>query len=453
LATDTMQRIETGLRSFSAQNPTLDRVAADLQRLRPGITGQAESVTNIENSMGKLRSQLKAMQRCGRRAAMSAAGRRPGVAGPAAPRAGARPQGALFLNNERLDVTVLALAGGQQAGGAQILRSGKPFAPQVLQELLSRVRPGSTVVDTDCNSGSYAVFFAAKVGPRGAVHCFEPQRKLAQLAGANALVNGFSSVVRVHNAALSFAGGAIRISSESPGPKASRGSLFVAKGGEEVQAVTLDSFKLKDVSLIRVQSWGTADFFSSLEYTENRDDSKVLQEPPQKAAPKEGAGAQEVGAAEEEAPAEKRGGKGGAAAADDEAAGEGAGAGGDGKARKRGGRSRGRRVKPPVEVEEAGAGEDAAAAEEEGVEDAGAGAEAKGDAAAEDEEGGEEGEPAAAEEEEEEGGASKKAAAEDEGAGEEDGGGDEEAAAEEDEEEPAADADERRRLSRRALSR
>jgi hypothetical protein len=27
----------------------------------------------------------------------------------------------------------------------------------------------------------------------------------------------------------------------------------VAKGGEEVQAVTLDSFKLKDVSLIRVR--------------------------------------------------------------------------------------------------------------------------------------------------------------------------------------------------------
>jgi hypothetical protein len=40
------------------------------------------------------------------------------------------------------------------------------------------------------NFGSYAVFFAAQARPGGAVHCFEPQRKMAQVRPGWCTVSG-----------------------------------------------------------------------------------------------------------------------------------------------------------------------------------------------------------------------------------------------------------------------
>ncbi|KIY91277.1 hypothetical protein MNEG_16687 [Monoraphidium neglectum] len=150
--------------------------------------------------------------------------------------------------------------------------------------MLRHVQRGSTVVDVGwCGArprgaaaagrlgsdhvGSYAVFFAAKVGPRGTVHCFEPQRKLAQIAVANAVINGFSDVIRVHNAALSYTPAKAHMAVRVPGGKINSrkakrakakprffnyGGVSLGKAGEAVKVVTLDSFKLKDVSLIKL---------------------------------------------------------------------------------------------------------------------------------------------------------------------------------------------------------
>jgi hypothetical protein len=79
-----------------------------------------------------------------------------------------------------LSVTVLAPRNDEYVG-ASILATGGPFAPETLGSMLEFVRPGATVVDAGCNFGSYSVFFAAKVGPTGRVHCFEPQKKMAQV--------------------------------------------------------------------------------------------------------------------------------------------------------------------------------------------------------------------------------------------------------------------------------
>jgi len=52
------------------------------------------------------------------------------------------------------------------------------------------------------------------VGPTGSVHCFEPQRKMAQLAAANAVINRLSGVMEVHNTALSFAPGSVQMAAQ-----------------------------------------------------------------------------------------------------------------------------------------------------------------------------------------------------------------------------------------------
>jgi predicted methyltransferase len=74
-----------------------------------------------------------------------------------------------------------------RAQGAHILSTGQAFEPATLALMLAYAQPGTTVVDAGCNFGSYSVFFAAKVGPTGRVHCFEPQKKMAQVgAGCSA---------------------------------------------------------------------------------------------------------------------------------------------------------------------------------------------------------------------------------------------------------------------------
>ncbi|KIY98584.1 hypothetical protein MNEG_9379 [Monoraphidium neglectum] len=288
VATDKMQRIEADCKAVAARREVpdnqlaFDRLAGELKGVA-ALRGAAVAADVIRAERtagvgigGKLtRAVKKTGATCARTCSNSAAARGgagssgggSGGGGGGGPRSAGG--GALYLNGNvaarnvslsGVRATLLAVAGDARAGAA-FLRTGRPAGagldPQATAQMLPRVKAGSTVVDTECNSGSYAVFFAAKAGPRGAVHCFEPQRKLAQLANANSIINGFAGTMRVHSQALSFAAGSLKASDGLLGGDEAEvgeeGSLFVAKGVEEVQAVTLDSFKLKDVSLIRVR--------------------------------------------------------------------------------------------------------------------------------------------------------------------------------------------------------
>lgn len=113
---------------------------------------------------------------------------------------------AVYMRNVTLDGInlVMLIPANDEYVGADIASTGHPFAAGVLSKMLEHVHPGAVVVDAGCNFGSYAMFFAVKVQPSGVIHCFEPQRKMAQLASANAVINGLSRNVIVHNYALSF---------------------------------------------------------------------------------------------------------------------------------------------------------------------------------------------------------------------------------------------------------
>jgi FkbM family methyltransferase len=140
----------------------------------------------------------------------------------------------------------------------------------MLRTLLSLVRPGSTVVDAGGNIGSYTAHFAAQTGPTGRVYAFEPQRKMFMILCANAAVNSLLNVFP-QNAALSFAPGEISMSAKVPDGSSAGvsieeaesahalvnyGGMSMGVGGEKARAVTLDSFSLSDVSLIKVDVQG-----------------------------------------------------------------------------------------------------------------------------------------------------------------------------------------------------
>jgi FkbM family methyltransferase len=155
--------------------------------------------------------------------------------------------------------------------GYHILKTATPFQPHLVSMLMQFITPGSTVVDAGANFGSFSVFFAAQTGATGTVHAFEPQQRMYELLCTNKVVNNLPQL-RLHNAALSYAAGTLQMSATIPdGKSANRsfaeadaaadtplnyGGMRLGKGGEAVDAITLDSLALRNVSLIKVDVQG-----------------------------------------------------------------------------------------------------------------------------------------------------------------------------------------------------
>eukprot|EP00966_Prymnesium_polylepis_P091147 2109688-Prymnesium_polylepis.1 len=59
--------------------------------------------------------------------------------------------------------------------------------------MLRHVRPGDTIVDCGGNFGSFGVYFAAAMGPKGRLFAFEPQEIMRHYYTANLVLNGLAS--------------------------------------------------------------------------------------------------------------------------------------------------------------------------------------------------------------------------------------------------------------------
>ena len=121
------------------------------------------------------------------------------------------------------------------------------------------VQPGMTVVDIGANIGTHAVFFARRVGPTGAVYCFEPQRFIHQMLCGNVALNALRNVRALHAAA-----GAEPGSITVPPIDYSHTGAFNFGGvelgewvdGEAVAVVPLDSLGLSRCDVIKVDVEG-----------------------------------------------------------------------------------------------------------------------------------------------------------------------------------------------------
>ena len=70
-----------------------------------------------------------------------------------------------------------------------------------IQLLRNYIKFGDTVIDVGANIGTHAVAFGNMVGPMGAVHAFEPQRRLFTMLSGNVALNALEQVV-CHQAAV-----------------------------------------------------------------------------------------------------------------------------------------------------------------------------------------------------------------------------------------------------------
>lgn len=75
------------------------------------------------------------------------------------------------------------------------------FEPRVREELLSRLKPGMTVLDIGANIGYYTALAAVRVGPGGRVISMEPQPQVCRRLRDNIRRNGLTNVHVVEAAA------------------------------------------------------------------------------------------------------------------------------------------------------------------------------------------------------------------------------------------------------------
>lgn len=95
----------------------------------------------------------------------------------------------LMVMAEDLSVTPALALGG----------TWEPHVGTLLRDLL---RPGQVVVEGGANLGYHTVMMAARIGPSGVLHAFEPVPDFWPLLEANTVNNGVADRVRLHPAAL-----------------------------------------------------------------------------------------------------------------------------------------------------------------------------------------------------------------------------------------------------------
>ena len=130
--------------------------------------------------------------------------------------------------------------------GKYMLESGKVWEEHVLSRMLDYVRVNSNVVDVRANYGSYSVYFSKKVGRGGTVTSFEPQPYLNRICSTNLVLNDIQNV-KLEQTSLGHAEITTEMSSK----------LSDGVGGESITMKTLDSFKITNLSLLKVDAEGS----------------------------------------------------------------------------------------------------------------------------------------------------------------------------------------------------
>jgi FkbM family methyltransferase len=100
------------------------------------------------------------------------------------------------------------------------------YDPRITRLVVDAVKPGEVMLDIGANYGEVAIAAAGKVGPRGAVHAFEPNAKIAAYLRRSAELNHFTHLV-VHEVALGRADGVGELRGEG-GRHSGTGSLMTS---------------------------------------------------------------------------------------------------------------------------------------------------------------------------------------------------------------------------------
>lgn len=138
------------------------------------------------------------------------------------------------------------------------------YEPLTVKRFQERIRPGDTVLDIGAHIGYYTLMAARRVGVRGKVYAFEPDKDNLALLAKNIKINGYKNVVVVDKAvANSTKKAKLFLSSVSTGMHSlidiDSGGNGGSKSSTVVHTISLDDFFGKNpprVSVIKMDIEG-----------------------------------------------------------------------------------------------------------------------------------------------------------------------------------------------------
>lgn len=133
----------------------------------------------------------------------------------------------------------------------KVLLRGKPWDTAVIKLFEEHLKLGDIVLDIGAHIGSLTVAVARIVGPNGRVYAFEPQKKIYRELVHNLKLNELKNVVP-----LRFALSAENQILEMNPVVNNDGQVSLGKGGDKVEARTIDSFGFSDIALMKIDVEG-----------------------------------------------------------------------------------------------------------------------------------------------------------------------------------------------------
>ena len=137
-----------------------------------------------------------------------------------------------------------------------ILKRGIVWEKHIVSSILQYTRKGSTAVDVGAHIGTHTLFLSKAVGEKGQVIAFEPQTKIYQELLVNLQLNEIDNV-RANMTALGPRYGYITMEAPKVSNEGNIGfSQGLGRDGNIVEVRSLDSYNLKNVSIIKIDVEG-----------------------------------------------------------------------------------------------------------------------------------------------------------------------------------------------------
>lgn len=129
----------------------------------------------------------------------------------------------------------------------EIRRTHDYFEAPILAELKRRVTSRGVIVDVGAHIGNHSVYFAQNL-PYSQIHAFEPWPANLELLRHNLAM---WPEVYIHPHALSDQAGSVHMLAD-----ANPGHIRLGADGPTVEAFTLDAFRFRDVTLLKIDVEG-----------------------------------------------------------------------------------------------------------------------------------------------------------------------------------------------------
>jgi FkbM family methyltransferase len=136
-----------------------------------------------------------------------------------------------------------------------IIISGRVWENRIDDLLKKYIQRGSIALDIGAHIGTHTLRMAQKVGPKGNVYAFEPQKKIYRELVYNLNLNHVANTIPLRYAV----GNANAVIEMDAAQEGNEGATAIGRGGDKAELRTIDSFSFQGISLVKIDVEGFED--------------------------------------------------------------------------------------------------------------------------------------------------------------------------------------------------